>query len=80
MGDLFKGANTGDSEAVEVIIQPAHGILKSNMKVIECVTLGDLDSSPDRWFGIQQSALELINVCERPFSGNCQFLNNSVFA
>jgi hypothetical protein len=36
-------------ELVEVVVQPAHGVLDGDVQVPERVLLGHLDSAPDQW-------------------------------
>lgn len=50
------------------------------MEVIKRVAFRDLETPPDRRVGIQQNALELIDVFERPSPGNAQFLDGLFFA
>lgn len=70
MGNIFKCSYARDPEAMEMVVQPVHGILYRHVEIIKRVAFGNLESSPDRWFGIQKDALELIDVFERPPPGN----------
>jgi hypothetical protein len=80
MSYIFRGSYAGDFEAMEMVIQPVHGILYSHVEVIKRVALRDLEPSPNRWLGIKKGALELIDVFERPPPGNTQFLDDCPFA
>jgi hypothetical protein len=49
---------------MEMIIQPSHDILDSNMHVPECIDLWNLYSPPDGGFDALETDLELIYLIE----------------
>src|SRR5262245_40516558 len=65
--DLLYVARCGPShtEDVQMVVEPAHRVLKGDVQIPEAVGLGHLDSPPDGRFHPDEDELELVNLRRR---------------
>jgi hypothetical protein len=50
---------------VQVVVEPAHRVLKGDVQVPEAVGVGHLDSPPDRRLHPEEDQLELVDLGSR---------------